>query len=172
MNLVQVPIFWEGGNNPEYLHVLNDYVLLTKNYQKKQPEFLGGMPVTLENDCFKQLIRTDSDKKFVYHITLKVDGERYLLFLSSYGSLYFIDRRLNFYIFVDSSGSRLPAFNAEIVKPFLFDGELVQFKNGDFEFLIFDVLFYQGESFIEQTYDIRLDVIVQSIQKVNIQWNK
>uniref|UniRef100_A0A6C0I7X9 mRNA 5'-phosphatase n=1 Tax=viral metagenome TaxID=1070528 RepID=A0A6C0I7X9_9ZZZZ len=151
MELIQVPVFWEGQNNPEYLHVLNEYLTLTK---LPNTEFIGGMPVTLENDCFKQLFRIH-DQKLVYYITLKVDGERYLLFLSSNG-VYFIDRSLNFYFFQLPDGQRLPRITT---KPFLFDGELVKFKNDTFEFLIFDVLFYNGESFMEKNYYTRYDLV-------------
>jgi len=162
--LYQIPVFWDNINNPEYLNVLNDYLFVTQNYQTNNRDFIGGMPVTLENDCFKQLLRLDADKKFVYNITLKVDGERYLLFLSTYGSLYLIDRRLNFYIFIEENGNRLPNI---LIKPFLFDGELIKYKRTDkYEFLLFDCLFYQGESFIEQNYYTRFDVITQAYSKV------
>ena len=162
--LLQIPVFWEESNNPEYIRVLNDYLFVTQKYQTGSREFIGGMPVTLENDCFKQLLRVDSNNTFVYNMTLKVDGERYLLFLSTYGSLYLIDRRLNFYIFIRPDGSRLPNI---LIKPFLFDGELVQFKGSKkYEFLLFDVLMYQGESFIEQNYHVRLDVISQAFLNV------
>lgn len=167
-NLIQIPVFWEGVNNPEYLRVLNDYLELTKKYQTiDKREFIGGMPVTMENDCFKQLLRTHSAGEFVYHTTLKVDGERYLLFLSSYGVVYFIDRQLNFYIFIDSKNERLPLIDTKVLKPFLFDGELVQFKSSKkYEFFIFDVLFYQGDSFVEKNYHVRLDLISQIYKNV------
>jgi hypothetical protein len=167
LELIQVPPIYEDQNNPEYLRNLNDYLQITKNYQKETlgsnykkessgSEFIGGMPVTLENNCFKQLYRT-INKVFVYNLTLKVDGERYLLFLNSWGELYFIDRLLNFYFFQQDS-VRLPRIN---LKPFLLDGELVQHKSTkEFEFFIFDVLFYEGNSFIEKDYYTRYDIIM------------
>ena len=83
LELIQVPAIWDQQNNPEYIRNLNDYYTLTRKYQKSdKPEFIGGMPVTLENNCFKSLFRTNN-KVFVYNLTLKVDGERYLLFLNS-----------------------------------------------------------------------------------------
>ena len=94
-SLIQVPVFLLNNNNQEYLQVRNDYLILTGKYQRTpRGEFIGGMPVTMENDCFKPLIRTDSENRFVYNITLKVDGERYLLFLSTWGEIYLIDRLL------------------------------------------------------------------------------
>ena len=131
---IQIPVFLENGlNNPEYLNARNDYFLVTGG---ERNEFIGGMPLTLENKCFRQLIRTDQSNRFSYNITLKVDGERCIMFLSSWGEMYFIDRLLNFFIFINSSNNeRLPRIN---IKPCLIDGELVSFSNYDiFEFLIF-----------------------------------
>jgi hypothetical protein len=160
--LVQIPIFWDDQNNPEYLRVLNDYLILTKNYQTKQNgEFIGGMPVTLENDCFKPILRTDSNGALAYNMTLKVDGERYLLFLNYHGELYLIDRSLNFYIFM-KNGNRLPPIDPGLVKPFLLDGELV--KTSDYYF--FDLLFYDNESFIEKNYYTRYDVLAHVVNNI------
>jgi len=163
LELIQVPPIYQDQNNPEYLRNLNDYYEITKKYQKGSvPEFIGGMPVTLENNCFKQLYRT-VNKVFVYNLTLKVDGERYLLFLNSWGEIYLIDRLLNFYFFQDSE-TKLRIPRIESLKPFLLDGELYQHKTKEFEFLIFDVLFYNLESFIEQNYYTRYDVGVHALQ--------
>ena len=166
-NLVQVPIFLEstGLNNQEYLQVRNDYNVLTGKFQRTpEGEFIGGMPVTMENNCFKPLIRTDSEGRFVYNITLKVDGERYLMFLSSFGQLYLIDRLLNFYIFLDSSGNRLPRINN--VLPFLIDGELVAHSKTEYEFLIFDLLFYDSVEYIKSNYYTRYDVAKFALEHV------
>jgi hypothetical protein len=165
-SLIQVPIFLLNGlNNQEYLQVRNDYILITKKFQRTpEGEFIGGMPVTMENDCFKPLIRVDSGNRFVYNITLKVDGERYLLFLSSWGEIYLIDRLLNFFIFLDSSGKRLPRINN--VLPFLIDGELVMHSKTEYEFLIFDLLFYQSAEYITSNYYIRYDVAKFALENV------
>jgi len=161
LQLVQVPALWEDQNNPEYLRVLNEYLILTKNYQTKQfGEFIGGMPVTLENNCFKPLLRTDSNGRSTYNMTLKLDGERYLLFLNYSGELYLIDRSLNFYIFLNN-GERLPIIDPVAVKPFLLDGELV-----DLDFYFFDLLFSDNTSFIEQNYYIRYDVLNHVVSNI------
>ena len=166
LELVQVPVFFEEHNNPEYLRVLNDYRLLTKNYQTKQiGEFIGGMPVTLENDCFKPILRTDANGRFAYNMTLKADGERYLLFLNYYGELYLIDRSLNVYLFL-LDGNRLPPIDTSIVKPFLLDGELVKMSSGNYEFYFFDILFFNEESYIEKNYYERYDVLGYVITKI------
>ena len=166
--LVQIPIFLPGPNglnNPEYLFVRNEYLNLTGKYQKQIPEeFIGGMPVTLENECFKPLIRTNADNRFVYNLTLKVDGERYLLFLTSNGYIYLIDRSLIFFTFMTQGGERLPRIDG--VLPFLIDGELISHSAKEFEFLIFDLLFYQNESYIEKNYYVRYDVAKYAIENV------
>jgi len=139
--------------NPEYLYLQTEYFELIKqvpNDNPKENEFIGGMPVQLEKGCLKQIIKQKS-----YVMTLKVDGERFLMFLASNGIIYFIDRSLNFFYFMDDSNTdRLIPLN---LKPFLFDGELVMHKN-HYEYLIFDCLFYQNESFIYKPYNIRYDV--------------
>lgn len=158
--LTPVPIFSGYANNPEYIRILNDYLLFTKKYQVEpliQDQFIGGMPVTLENNCFKPLLKRNKKGEFVYNMTLKVDGERYFMYLTRWGELYLIDRLLNFYYF-DNHGERLQHMDPSIVKQFIFDGELVTHKSGYMEFLIFDVLFYKGESIIEQNYYTRYQV--------------
>jgi hypothetical protein len=81
----------------------------------------------------KEIIKQEN-----YAMTLKVDGERFLLFLESNGILYFIDRSMNFYYFMnDDQTDRLIPLG---LKPFLFDGELV-FHKTFYEYLIFDCLF-------------------------------
>ena len=162
-SFIQIPVFLRDGlNNPQYLQIRNDYLKLTN-----KPEFIGGMPVTLENHCFKQLIRVDSTNRFVYNITLKVDGERYLLFLSSWGELYFIDRLLNFFIFLKDS----EPLNRINTQPFLIDGELVN-NNGSFEFLIFDLLFYENQSFINFDYYERYKASQHLLENVLFEYLK
>jgi hypothetical protein len=158
-SFVQIPVFLQDGtNNQEYLLVLNDYSKLTQ--QSGNPRFIGGMPVTLENNCFKELLREDSNGNFAYYLTLKVDGERYLFFLSSWGELYFIDRLLNFFIFVNESGERIPRIT---MPPFLIDGELL-FHKDSFEYLIFDLLYYSGNDYLASDYYIRYALINNLIE--------
>jgi hypothetical protein len=153
-SFVPIPVFLQDGtNNQEYLQVLNDYSKLTQ--QSGNPQFIGGMPVTLENNCFKELLREDSNGNFAYYLTLKVDGERYLFFLSSWGELYFIDRLLNFFIFVNESGERIPRIT---MPPFLIDGELI-LSNDSFEYLIFDLLYYSGNDYLASDYYTRYSLI-------------
>jgi hypothetical protein len=154
---LNIPIITNNSKNflpnPEYLYLkkeYTDFISKVPNENSKEEEFIGGMPVQLEKNCVKQLIKQKS-----YAMTLKVDGERFLMFLSSRGILYFIDRSVNFYYFMnDSFTDRLMPLN---VKPFLFDGELVTHKNY-YEYLIFDCLFYDNKSFIDKPYTTRYDV--------------
>lgn len=147
--------------NPEYLYLRQEYSKLISQVPRDNSddtEFIGGMPVQMERNCLKQLLKQPS-----YHMTLKVDGERFLLFLASNGTIYLIDRSLTFYYFLDDTlKNRLLSLS---MKPFLFDGELV-LRGKDYEYLIFDTLFYDNTSFINQPYTIRYDVINFAIKNV------
>ena len=169
--LIQVPIFIRDSTtgqefqNKEYLKIFNDYLSLIKDTNPVAGNyFIGGMPVTMDLPCSKQLLRLDSKGNFVNYLTLKVDGERYLLFLSSWGDLFFIDRNMNFYIFIDRESVRLP-FIKEVGRS-IFDGEMVLFKSGIYEFFIFDVLYYDSESFISKDYYTRYDVCKFALNSV------
>jgi len=139
--------------NPEYLYLRQEYLNLIAQVpnDNSQELFIGGMPVQMEKGSLKQILK----QKENYAITLKVDGERFLLFLASNGLIYLIDRSLTFYYFMnDDFTDRLIRLD---LKPFLFDGELIK-TGSNYEYLIFDVLFYNNESFIHQTYDIRYEL--------------
>ena len=89
--------------NPEYLYLKKEYLELTSvvpNENSNDEEFIGGMPVQLEKGCLKNLLQTDQKGNYVYQMTLKVDGERFLLFIGRDGIVYLIDRSVNFYYFV------------------------------------------------------------------------
>jgi len=72
------------------------------------------------------------------------------MFLATTGFIYFIDRSMNIYYFInDHNGSR-HRINPDIIKPFILDGELMEYKEHslvtDYEYLVFDVLFAQPYS--------------------------
>jgi hypothetical protein len=72
------------GLNMKYQEVKNEYLGLINSFKENEKDiFIGGMPVQLEKDCMSQLLRTNDEGSFVYLLTLKVDGERFLLFLGS-----------------------------------------------------------------------------------------
>jgi hypothetical protein len=168
--LIQIPIFINDVNgqkeqNKEYLRIFNDYLSLIKDFNPSSDNyFIGGMPVTMDLLCSKQLLRITPSGNFTNYITLKLDGERYILFLSSWGELFFIDRLMNFYIFVNQESQRLPPING--VGRSLLDGEMILFKDGIYEFFIFDVLYYNSESFISKDYYTRYDVCKYVINSV------
>jgi len=168
MDIRQIPVFRPDGlNNEEYLIVRADYMDLTREFQgtsgTPNGDFIGGMPVTLNSDCYRQFFRLNENNEFVYYITLKVDGERYLLFLSSWGKLYFIDRILNFYE-IFSRGVRIPEMGG--IKRCLLDGEYYSGSAGNNEFLVFDLLYYSDKSYIRENYYSRYDVAKYSINNV------
>jgi len=130
-------------SNPEYFAIKEKYLTMIQSYREKmEDQFIGGMPIQLEKDCIKQLFRINpSSNQLAYSMTLKVDGERFLLFVYQ-TTLYFIDRSTNiFYIqgtdYIKIQGAK---------QPFLLDGELVQHSDGSFEYLVFDCLFYPDQS--------------------------
>ena len=147
--------------NPEYLYVRKEYLELIGNVESensRETDFIGGMPVQMEKGCLKQLLRQQT-----YIMTLKVDGERFLMFIASNGIIYFIDRALNFYYFMDDNlTDRLIPLN---LKPFLFDGELVTNKDS-YEYFIFDCLFYEGVDYTREAYNTRNDVCKFAVDKV------
>jgi hypothetical protein len=157
MSLVKIDV-----DSPEYLSLRIEYSELTRKYQSSgESKFIGGMPVTLERDCLRPLLRKNNGE-YAYYVTLKVDGERYLLFINKESLVYFVSRSLNFYY--------LPSFSNGNVANCLFDGEMVFFQNGESEFLIFDALFYKGESLIEMNYPARMKNVqnVQNVQNFTI----
>jgi hypothetical protein len=150
--------------NPEYFEIKDQYLALVSPFRENTTdEFIGGMPVALEKNCLKQLLRTKNNEP-VYGMTLKADGERYLMFLATNGFIYFIDRSMNFYYFVNDNGTR-HRINPDIVKPFILDGELMEYREQsivtDYEYLVFDVLFAQPYRGKETVSWMHLDYIVR-----------
>ena len=148
MEFVEIPVYTQIkikekediSENKEYFDVKNEYISLVNIYrEKEEDQFIGGMPVQLEKGCLKQLLRMENGK-LVYILTLKADGERYLMFLSKSGVLYFINRSTSIFYF---KNNEIPIGYQPTELVFLFDGELIKHPNGTYEFLIFDVIFYQ-----------------------------
>jgi hypothetical protein len=126
-------------NSEEYNRLRYEYSLLTKDYQQgnEYSKFIGGMPVTLEIDCLRPILRK-KDGKYEYHVTLKADGERYLLLIIN-KEYYFISRNMNFYY---SNNNKIDLPDS------LFDGEMIGGKG----YYIFDCLFYDRKSVMEKDY--------------------
>jgi len=176
-NLYQVPFTDPTGTiqNSEYQIVKTEYLKLTAEYQGHNTsefglvgDFIGGQPVTLENHCFKSLFRTDQNGRFVYNMTLKVDGTRYFMFRIGSGPyngfVYFINRTIAIYKFLDTGmNSLVPAQESLGLKSFLLDGELIyepptrqsNTTPGKFYYLAFDILYHNGQSVIPMDYYTR-----------------
>lgn len=129
---------------------------LTKNENYDTSKFIGGLPVTLEREDVFNLLTRDSNGKFKYTVTQKVDGTRMLMYIGyDMGNkervVCFVDRNMKLYTVRDSTRSILPYVNS---REMLLDGELVFFdsegkSHKDLEsryvkgvsFMAFDILF-------------------------------
>lgn len=164
MILTKIPVllFDSSGNsiiNKQNIELRKEYNSLTRNYQTTEyGDFIGGMPITLERSLVRPLLRKERSGEYAYKMTLKVDGDRFLLFTTSIGRCYFIDRQLNFW-----------EFDQAIVteKDSLFDGEMVNNGNNHY-FFIFDCLFYKGQSFLNKDYYSRKNTLESFVSSSNI----
>jgi len=145
-------------NNPEYFKIKSEYINLINNYREKmQDQFIGGMPVQLEGDCVRQLLRINPQtNQLAYSMTLKVDGERFLMYINNESQVYFLDRSTNI---------RDPGINYPDLNNCILDGELVT-SSTTMEYLIFDVLFYNGESVMGRDYSGRYLVSKEILSKI------
>jgi hypothetical protein len=137
--------------NEEYFRIKNDYITMINKFRENMADqFIGGMPVQMEKGCIKQLFRTTISNTLAYSVTLKVDGERFLMMVGLDSQVVFIDRSTNIFYLINSFNerARFPGIKA----PFLLDGELVQHPNGEYEYLVFDVLFYPNQANVLTTY--------------------
>jgi hypothetical protein len=146
-------------NNPEYFKVKLDYIKLINSYREKmQDQFIGGMPVQIEGDCIRQLLRINPQtNELAYSITLKVDGERFLMYINNESQVYFLDRSTN----ITDLGIYFPGLQNCIL-----DGELVTHNDSSKEYLVFDVLFYNGVSVMGRDYPGRYLVSKEILSKI------
>jgi len=160
------------NENQLYFGIKSEYMGLINNFREnKGDQFIGGMPVQLEKDCVTQLLRGTSYQKLIYGITLKVNGVRHLMFLSKSGIIYFIDRVTNFFYFIRENQEIVALKPTEFV--FLFDGELVFHEQTQrWEFLIFDVLFYEYRgkimNWMNNNYYDRLFILSKAVSELPI----
>lgn len=111
------------GNN-EKMNVLKDYGNLVRNKY-----FIGAQPETLH---FEHLHKINNNN---YAVTDKADGERTLMFINSYGWIYFIDNNCKN---VMKTNIKSTSSNSILI-----DGELVKTKSS-LNFWAFDIIFYKG----------------------------
>jgi hypothetical protein len=158
------------GENKEYFTIKSEYMNLIRDFRENETDqFIGGLPVQLQKDCLSQLLRGTNYEKLIYGITIKVNGIRHLMFLSSNGTIYFIDRLTNFYYFKRPDESTIKLKGAT----FLFDGELVFHKKTQrWEFFIFDVLFYEDRgkvhNWMSNNYYDRLHIMDKAVRDLKI----
>lgn len=158
--------------NTEYFRIKADYVTMINAFREKdEDQFIGGMPVQIQKDCVKQLFRVNKfTNKLVYSVTLKVDGERFLMMVGLDSQVIFIDRSTNIFYLVNQRRERVrfPGIKA----PFLLDGELVLHSNGHYEYLVFDVLFYPNKAnklmtYMYENYENRYLVARECVANMN-----
>mgnify|MGYP001491401890 CR=1 FL=1 len=131
---------------------------ITKKDDYDVNDFVGGLPITLENKDMFSLISKSGDR-YKYTVTQKVDGTRMLMYIgynTSSGKdkqriVCFIDRNMKIYTLRDSSRAILPYLNT---REMLLDGEIVFFDKDNtphkdlqsryvkgVSFMCFDILF-------------------------------
>lgn len=128
-------------------NVLSNYIALWSGKQVKPIEFLskareyfiGPQPVTLE---LKNIVSDGLGIGTVlsdYTVTEKADGERYLLYVNEFGSVYLINNKLE----VTSLGIKVQGANNS-----LFDGEYITKDSTGKSikiFAMFDAYYYKGK---------------------------
>lgn len=109
--------------NSEVVEMQKKYNQLTGSDNK----FIGLKPITITPENKKDISLTQQD----YSVTLKADGERYLLFVSN--NLYFITMNMQY---IDTG------LYVENLDGYILDGEFIKEKN---EYLIFDIFYSKGQ---------------------------
>jgi hypothetical protein len=158
--------------NSEYFRIKADYVTMINAFrEKEEDQFIGGMPVQMQKGCIKQIFRVNKfTNRLVYSVTLKVDGERFLMMVGLDSQVIFIDRSTNIFYLENARHERVrfPGIKA----PFLLDGELVLHSNGHYEYLVFDILFYPNKAnklmtYMYENYENRYLVAHECVTDIN-----
>jgi len=134
----------------EEIEARDKRVLLREMYEvlgvKDRVEFPGAQPVTMSRRNLSDLKEKD------YYVCEKSDGIRALL--------YVVEIKGKSYVFLmDRKGTfiRVPKRLSAGAGCGLFDGEIIDKKNGKFVFLIFDVLISNGKSVLKESLYSRLN---------------
>ena len=119
----------------------------------KRDNFPGAHPVTIE--------RKNLPIKERYMICEKTDGERAVLLLLHINNkpMCFMINRKNDLYFMDFS------FKKEVFEGSVFDGEIIQTKQGSWNLLLHDCIAYNGTSFMNMNHRLRYACIIDFIIK-------
>jgi len=149
-------------DNPEYFKIKSEYLQFVNPYREKmEDQFIGGMPIQLEGDCVRQLLRVNQkNNELVYSVTLKVDGERFIMFINENSTVYLMDRSTNIFYFL------LHDFKIKFqgLTNCILDGELIINPDKTYEYLIFDILFYKGQSVMNLDYPGRYNYSKKALE--------
>ncbi|KAK2721528.1 uncharacterized protein LOC136035593 [Artemia franciscana] len=128
---------------------------------KKLSTFPGGQPVSLTQDNIEFL------KKFKYQVTWRADGTRFMMLIQG-EKTYLCDRDYKIY----EVSAKFYSNKMCLLKDTLLDGVLVldKWKNkksgleeSRYNFLIYDIISYDGKNIGSSPFNIRLDCIQDDI---------
>jgi hypothetical protein len=122
-------------------------------FHVSRSSFPGPQPVSIESKDINTL-KTDN-----YVVCEKTDGERYVLVLVNIDSkpMSFMVNRNNDFLFVSLDIKR------EIFEGSVFDGELIQNKNKQWNYIIHDCMVYNGTSYLNYIHSKRYASIIDFI---------
>ena len=125
----------------------------------KRNAFPGPQPVAVEKKDFGS--QGGLLKKNNYVVCEKTDGERGILLLISIDSkpMCFLINRNNELLFLSLS------FKREMFEGTIMDGEVIKTKDGKWNFLIHDCMFYNGRDFTKKNHSFRYAAIIDFITK-------
>lgn len=121
--------------------ILRDYIMLVTNNKIENPIFVGPQPVGFEHRHMEMLSED-------YSVTVKVDGERRLLFINNRGQIFLINQKLNVEI-VKDFGPYYELANS------LFDVE----KVSETKVVAFDAYFIRDQPVYDKDLKTRLEAV-------------
>ena len=140
------------------IQALNAMILSQDEASSSRIDFIGSMPVNLTRQNLQTILSKD------YFMTEKSDGVRYLLYvvpdpISRDPVAVLLDRAKTVYSF-RGSGEVGRALGLHTV----LDGELVfNLKHKEHAFLVFDLLFWRGESQFRKPFGERLNLLQTTV---------
>jgi hypothetical protein len=128
---------------------------------ESKTEFLGSMPINLFRSSLDVVLKSD------YYLTEKTDGVRYLFYIVGGGGAggsgnrcFFMNRSIKYFDFPPFSNIIANCFPASTI----LDGEIVfNFKLKKSIFLIFFILCYNCDSFINNSFEKRYEFLKTTV---------